>query len=57
MKNSYMGDKMFRIIPKMGIREFMAKLEELYDPNETDFPMTDDSTPYPEKEEKNKKDK
>lgn len=57
MKNSYMGDKMFRIIPKMGIREFMGKLEELYDPNETDFPMTDDSTPYPEKEEKKKKDK
>lgn len=51
MKNSYMGDKMFRIIPKMGIREFMNKLEELYDPNEKDFPMTDDSTPYPTKDE------
>ena len=50
MKNSYMGDKMFKIIPRLGIKEFMAKLEELYDPNEKEFKMTDDSTPYPEKE-------
>ena len=41
---------MFRIIPRLGIKEFMAKLEELYDPNEKEFTMTDDSTPYPEKE-------
>lgn len=50
MKNNYLSDKMFKIIPVMGIRQFMEKLEAEYDPNETEFPMTDDSTPYPEKD-------
>lgn len=50
MRNSYMGNKLAGIIPWIGISEFMKKLEDEYDPNEEDFPMTDDSTPYPEKE-------
>ena len=46
MKNNYLSDKMFKIIPEMGVRQFLEKLEAEYDPNETEFPMTGDDEPY-----------
>ena len=48
MKNAYMGDKMFKIIPEMGIRQFLQKLEDNYNPDEKEFPMTGDDEPYDE---------
>lgn len=50
LRNCYAGNKLSGIVPRIGIREFMVKLEEEYDANETDFKMTDDSTPYPTKD-------
>jgi len=46
MRNCYMGNKLDRIIPVIGIKEFMDKLEKEYDPKETEFDMTDDTYPY-----------
>lgn len=51
MRNCYMGNKLNGIIPHFGVREFLQKLEEQYNPDEKEFKMTDDSTPYPKKEE------
>ena len=45
MRNCYMGNKLYGIVPRIGIKEFLDQLEKEYKPDE-EIPMTDDSYPY-----------